>query len=120
MGKFKIGLSEATPQPHDLRRVNRPVVGLTLAGEPVVQGYLGLEVLYRVLTYEKMATLRGFYSTLNPNTFVTFDDPLTGVSRDYKAVMHEPEIGGRENTLYRNVRLVFSRLELADAYIYLP
>jgi hypothetical protein len=110
MARFLIDSDEATPQPNDMRHPGMPIVGTTLAGAPVHQGFPGLEVSYQVLSYEKIKKLFDLYDPTSPGVTVTFDEPRTGARARYDAVMHEPEVGGRTTLLYLNVVVRFTHL----------
>ena len=110
MARFLIDSNETTPQPNDMRHPTVPVIGLTLAGSPVRQGYPGLEVTYDLLSYEKMRALLALYDPIDPRVTVTFDEPQSGQSVRYDAVMLEPEIGRRATLFYLNVTVRFIRL----------
>lgn len=111
MGAFAINSDAATPQPHDMRHPTPQVVAYTLAGDPVVQGFPGLEITYQILDYTKMAKLKSFYVANNPSVTVTFDDPDTGAQGTFNAKMEPPQIGGRMTLYFTNVTVKFTHLE---------
>lgn len=110
MAKFLINSDQATPQPQNMRHPPRPEVGTTLSGKPVKQGYPGLEIVYQILSYDKMAKLMSFYDPTNPTVTVTYDDPITGASVIKTCEMHEPVVGGRQTRYYNDVTVLFTRL----------
>jgi hypothetical protein len=108
--RFCINGSTETPHPHDVRHVPRPIVGYTLGGDPVVQGYAGQEWFYQVLDQFRMSRLLALYDPAAARVQLTFHDPLTDSWVDCWARMEEPAIGSRFTKIYRDVRVKFTRL----------
>lgn len=100
-----------TPQPQDMRNVPAPIIGYTLSGKPIKQGFDSLEIVYQILTYAKMAKLQSLYDPADPLVSVTFDDPVSGTAQTYtKAYMEPPQIGGRTTMYYMNVVVKFTHV----------
>ena len=116
MPAFMINSDAATPQPQDMRHPTRPIVGYTLAGKPVLQGYDGLEVTYELLSYDQMTKLQELYNALAPDVTITFPDPTGGgnpITRN--AMMAPPQIGGRTTLYFTSVVVTFTHLTLYTA-----
>jgi hypothetical protein len=108
--QFSINQQPLTPQPHDVRHVPRPVAGYSLAGDPIVQGYAGMEWAYTVLDQLRMSRLMQLYDPAASRVRISWHDPLTGTWVECWARMEEPMIGSRMAKIYRDIRVRFTRL----------
>ena len=109
MGQFQID-DVVVPQPRSMRYTPRPLVGLTLSGLPVHQGYPALECTFNVLTLAEMKVLYDCWDPNDPSVEITFDDPYDATSSTYYAVMHEPSFGSRAPMHFLGVSVRFTRL----------
>lgn len=114
MSLFAINYDADTPQPQDVQYEERPVVGTTIDGDPVIQGYEAIVAVYTHLPFADMAILKALYDPAHPTVVVTYDDPDTGASVTRNGKMHPPKIGGVYLDLWKGVSVRFSRLTPID------
>ena len=107
---FRINSDAATPQPERKRYVARQVVGTTLGGVPVVQGYEALEVSWTKMTRAAMVKLQSFYSALSPQVTITYTDPVTNTDVVRSGVMEPIQVGGVSYNSFDDVSVRFSHL----------
>ena len=101
-----------TPQPMEMNYIERPTVGRTLAGLPILQGYEGLECRWQNLTRTALAYLLSMYDPAAPAVTITFLDPSTGADTTRTAVWEWPGRGGPTYAHWRDVTIQFTHLEV--------
>ncbi len=90
------------------------VVGNTLSGKPVRQGYMNITFLWSYINQDDFYDLMAaWYSANNPVVF-TYIDKATGKSSYLQGMMHEPLVGMRQFVYYANVAVRFSHCEVID------
>ncbi len=90
------------------------VIGYTLSGKPVRQGYMNITFLWSYLSQEKFYDLMtAWYSMQNPAIF-TYIDKVTGKTGYLQGMMHEPMVGMRQFVYYANVAVRFSHCEVVS------
>jgi hypothetical protein len=106
---FAINGDTSIRAPHDL--VHRPpaIVGRTLSGQPVRQGFASQTWVWHVLTMDETARLLAHYDPAAPLVQITYIDS-TGRWVDAYARMQEPTIAQRQGPINYNVQVVFERL----------
>jgi hypothetical protein len=106
---FSINGDATIISPDKVTYTPRSVVGHTLLGMPVLQGYATLTWSYSALQQDEYAYLVAFYHEGNPTVLITYPDDM-GVWQQRQAVMRPPVYGTASTVVYSNVSLTFSRL----------
>lgn len=96
-----------------------PVVGYTLGGEPVRQGYATLTFTWSFMKQEHMSALMDIYNPKSPEVRVSFIDKTLGPDQlmAFDAMMHEPVVGARQIVYYNNISVRFTHLRQAMAWV---
>lgn len=106
------------------KHIPAPVVGNTVSGRPIQQGFPGLEITWKVVTYDEMAEIYALWDGQGAG-FVpkykimyrrqhdaeAYDEEHDGIYYVVKyGIMHQPKIGQRLNKYYQNVSVTFTNL----------
>lgn len=98
------------------------IIGYTVSGKPVQQGFPSLEVTWKVVTYDEMAEIyalwdgqgAGFvprYQILYRSQYSDYDEEHDGIYYTVRyGIMHQPKIGKRLNKYYQDVTVTFTNL----------
>lgn len=89
-----------------------PVVGYTLAGIPIRQGWPTLTFTWSFMQQQHMTALLATYNPAAPQVTITYVDKAVGPEtlRSATAMMHEPIVGARQLVYYNNIAVKFTRV----------
>ena len=88
-----------------------PVIGYTLAGTPVRQGYPAISFTWSFMKQEHMANLMACYRDARRGVAeITYIDRSTGKLVKAWGMMHEPVIGARQIVYYANITVKFTKI----------
>ena len=96
--------------PDGYQEMNVPVVGYTLNGKPVRQGYPSIVFTWSILKQEHLTALMQSYNPANPAVQVSYIDKTSGGIVTKYGWMEEPVIGARYIIYYQNVAVKITRL----------
>lgn len=88
------------------------VIGYTLSGRPLRQGYLALTFLWSYINQEDFTALMNVWHAVNGPVQFSYIDKLDGQEKILKGRMHEPLVGMRQFVYYANVAVRFTHCEL--------
>jgi hypothetical protein len=94
------------------------VIGHTLSGKPVRQGYLNLTFLWSYINQDDFDDLMEVFDIyINNGSYpirFTYIDKETGKESYMQGMMHEPLVGMRQFVYYANVAVRLSHCEEVD------
>lgn len=93
-----------------------PVVGYTLAGTPIRQGYKILTFTWSFMKQQNVTNLLACFTPDTPRKTIAYIDARTGRMIKAWGMMHEPVIGARQVVFYNNIAVKFSHLVQITAW----
>jgi hypothetical protein len=108
--KFLINGDADTPQPQTKQYTPQQIIGRTLSGAPVVQGYPSLQATWEKITRANMAKLASFYDPADPAVTITYTDPTTGADVTKAAMMEPIPVGNVIYAAFESVTVTFSHI----------
>lgn len=111
-GIYKISGVSLSAKPSTYRWYSKEVVGTTLSGVPVMQGYESVELIWDACGPDLYNEIYAFWNVASPSVTITLTNPQNNYVT-YSAMMHEPKWDGVYTSLNLKTNLVvrFSHLE---------
>lgn len=103
---FSINGQTGFIRPDHIIYTPHPVVGYTLLGAPLLQGYQSMSWSYVALRMNEYATLLAFYNAQQPEVLVTYPDE-NGTWQQRNLVMYPPSFGSQQQTMLYGVTFTF-------------